>query len=59
MGEGTELVEWSYHGPGCPVTWLAQISLFVCFLAAPHGLQDLSTLTRDQTQAPGSGGVES
>ena len=30
----------------------------VFILATPHGVQDLSSLTRDQTQTPCSGSVE-
>ena len=31
----------------------------VSILAIPHGVQDLSSLTRDQTQTPCSGNMES
>ena len=33
--------------------------LFFNFLAVPHGMRGLSSLTRDQTRAPCSGSVES
>ena len=33
--------------------------LFILFLAVPHGLRDLSSLTRDWTRAPGSESAES
>ena len=32
---------------------------FIYFLATPCGLQDLSSLTRDQTCAPTNGSIES
>ena len=32
---------------------------FLSFLAGPHGMQDLGSLTRDQTYAPFCGSVES
>ena len=40
------------------------VGLFVCFvfwvfLAAPHGMQDLSSPIRDRTCAPCSGSMES
>ena len=33
--------------------------IIIIILAVVHGLQDLSSLTRDQTRAPGSGDAES
>ena len=34
------------------LNFLLKILCFFFFLAAPHSLRDLNTLTRDQTQAP-------
>ena len=41
-----------------PLQHLLFVDFFI-FLAAPHGLQDLSSLTRDRTQGPGSENAES
>ena len=38
---------------------LSVFSYFLYSLAVPHGLQDLSSLTRDRTCAPCSGSAES
>ena len=49
-------------GPGYPVWipgWHRFIYLFIYLFATPHSLQDLKSLTRIQTQFPGSGGRES
>ena len=35
------------------------LSFFFLFLAEPWGTQDISSPTRDRTQAPGSGNTES
>ena len=35
------------------------VCLFVCFLVMPQGMQDLSSLTREQTCAPCNGSAES
>ena len=42
----------------CPATF-RYIFFFFFFLAAPHGMWDLSSLTRDRTHAPCSGSAES
>lgn len=43
-------------GWGC-ISWGEYLPF--SFLAGPHGMQDLGSLTRDQTHAPFCGSVES
>ena len=57
----------SRDGGGAELSWaldtvfgyLDGIDLFIYLFATPHSLQDLSSLTKIQTQFPGSGGRES
>ena len=37
----------------------SRLFLFSFLLAAPRGIQDLSSLTKDQSRAPRSGGMQS
>ena len=49
----------SFHLPRAHCEKIALSKLFFFFLAALRSLQDLSSLTRDQTRSPSSGSMES
>ena len=52
MGGGAEL-SWALD---TVFGYLDGIGLFIYLFATPHSLQDLSSLTKIQTQFPGNGG---
>ena len=49
----------SYASLSHPLKLKKNLLFIYLFLAAPRSLWDLSSLTRDGTQAPGSGSAES